>query len=364
MTAGLVARLRGVDWRGVVFALAIGTAGGWMFEWFRMPLGWLMGAMFASTAAALAGVRLAIPKPLHATMVAVLGLMLGGGFSQEMIGHVARWATTIASLVPYVVVVAGLAALYLHRIIGYDARTAVFAAVPGGFIEMTTLAREMGADVRTVALIHSVRVLITVFSLPIWFRVVEGYIAPPGGAFAAGRPPPGLEDIGVLAACAAVGIVVARAVRLPGGVLLGPLFASAVAHLVGLTESRPPDALIAVAQVIVGTGIGVLFLGIPRRQVLTTMSIGLGMVAIMLGATLGSAYLLALATGFSGAVLLVAYAPGGLSEMGLVALALGMDVAFVATHHVARLLLIVISAPLAAKLLDSRLRRRSGGPSG
>ena len=51
------------------------------------------------------------------------------------------------------------------------------------------------------------------------------------------------------------------------------------------------------------------------------------------------------------AALLLAFVPGGIAEMGLVALALGQDVAFVSTHHVARVVLVIMLAPLAFRLL-------------
>ncbi|MBM3558563.1 MAG: AbrB family transcriptional regulator [Alphaproteobacteria bacterium] len=41
---------------------------------------------------------------------------------------------------------------------------------------------------------------------------------------------------------------------------------------------------------------------------------------------------------------------GGVTEMSLVALALSLDVAFVATHHLARILMIVTGAPIAFRL--------------
>ena len=42
---------------------------------------------------------------------------------------------------------------------------------------------------------------------------------------------------------------------------------------------------------------------------------------------------------------------GGLAEMSLIALALGIETAFVATHHVARIGMIVIAAPLVFRKL-------------
>jgi uncharacterized membrane protein AbrB (regulator of aidB expression) len=55
--------------------------------------------------------------------------------------------------------------------------------------------------------------------------------------------------------------------------------------------------------------------------------------------------------GLRGDQVLLAYAPGGLSEMSLVALATGAEVAFVALHHVVRIVMVILAAPLAFRLL-------------
>ena len=49
--------------------------------------------------------------------------------------------------------------------------------------------------------------------------------------------------------------------------------------------------------------------------------------------------------------LLLAYAPGGLVEMSLVAVALHIEVAFVASHHIVRLFVVMGGAPLAFVLV-------------
>nr|MDJ0895189.1 AbrB family transcriptional regulator [Alphaproteobacteria bacterium] len=49
--------------------------------------------------------------------------------------------------------------------------------------------------------------------------------------------------------------------------------------------------------------------------------------------------------------LVLAYSPGGVAEMTLVALGLSIDVAFVSTHHLVRISLLVVVAPLVYRLL-------------
>ncbi len=76
------------------------------------------------------------------------------------------------------------------------------------------------------------------------------------------------------------------------------------------------------------------------------------MTLILLGTTVGFAVLVNRFTGLGIRDLILAYSPGGLAEMSLVALALGGDAAFVSTHHIIRIILIVIFAPLLYKLFQ------------
>ena len=59
-------------------------------------------------------------------------------------------------------------------------------------------------------------------------------------------------------------------------------------------------------------------------------------------------------TGLSAQALLLAFVPGGLAEMCLVSMALGVDIAFVSTHHFARIVLVVILAPMAFRLVKGQ----------
>ncbi len=162
-------------------------------------------------------------------------------------------------------------------------------------------------------------------------------------------------DWAILAGCGVVGTIVAKRLRIPAAVLIGPMLLSAVLHVVGVTQATPPSLLVAVAQVVMGTGIGCRFAGTAVRDIVRIVGISIGSTVILL--VLGVLFGVGLEqiTGVPWFVLVLAYAPGGLAEMSLVALALGRDVAFVATHHIFRIGFIVILAPLAFRLM-----RRTG----
>jgi hypothetical protein len=80
----------------------------------------------------------------------------------------------------------------------------------------------------------------------------------------------------------------------------------------------------------------------------------------MLGLTLGFSLALEPLAGSSIQATILSFAPGGLAEMSLIALALNVDAAFVSTHHVVRIALIVTLSPLVFRIVRGiRSRRRT-----
>ena len=182
-------------------------------------------------------------------------------------------------------VVAVVTAYYFRRVARFDPVTAYFAAAPGGLTEMTLIGGALGGDDRTISLIHSARVLLIVLTVPFWFRLLEDYDMAQRAAVGMSFAEITLAEIGILFATGGVGVLVARAARLPAALLTGPMIASAAIHVTGITASRPPNELVAIAQVIVGAAIGCRFAGLPVRHVLRTLLVGSGAIAIMLCGT-------------------------------------------------------------------------------
>lgn len=209
----------------------------------------------------------------------------------------------------------------------------------------------LGGDDRRIALVHAARVLMVVMIIPLGFRYVEGDAAITTGI---GLPLAQVQwrEMWVLLACAVVGPFIGRALHLPAWRMVGPLLASAAVHMLGWSHSPPPLELVALAQVVVGCSVGARFSGVPIKQVVSVIGASMGSTALMLLTTLLFAYAVFRLTGLGLEPLILAYSPGGLAEMSLIALALEIETAFVATHHVIRIGLIVISAPLLFRLLD------------
>jgi hypothetical protein len=347
---------RGTGRRTVLAALtlALGALGGWAATLVDLPLAWMIGAMLATTAASVAGVPLFVHRWVRSPNVAVLGVMLGSSFTPAVVGRFGDWIATIGGLAAYIGVVTALLYWYLRRFGRFDRVTAYFAASPGGLNEMVIVGREMGGDDRLIALVHGARILIVVMAIPIGFMIFEDYRQ-------TARPPAGTayfdmawRDHAILAACALAGAFGARAIRLPAAFVMGPMILSALVHLLGWSHSRPPAELVAVAQVVIGAGVGARFAGVGFGTVLRVLVLSAGSSGIMIALTVVFALVLRNAADTSLPAVILAYAPGGLAEMSLVALALAIDSAFVASHHVLRIMMIVIVAPAVFRAFLAR----------
>jgi membrane AbrB-like protein len=332
-------------------ALGLGAAGGFAFWWLTLPLPWMLGALFATMVAAVGGLPLSAPLRIRGAVVAVIGVLLGAGFTPALMQQIGAWSLTLGGLVLYLGLSLAVLVPWFRKVGGFDPRTAYFAAMPGGLSEMVELAEAAKADVARVILAQSLRIVTTIAVIAVWYRWVQGV---PVGQVAGqvGFAQLGWTDLMILAAAAVVGSLLGRLARLPAPTLLGPMVLSAALHLTEVTKSAPPAELVVMAQVILGTILGCRFAGISARSLLPAAALSLGATVVMLGLALGFALALQWLTGQNADQILLAYAPGGLTEMSLVALALHAEAAFVATHHVVRILLVIVAAPVLFRLWD------------
>ncbi|MCB9957662.1 MAG: AbrB family transcriptional regulator [Rhodospirillaceae bacterium] len=340
-------------------ALAIATVGGALAHLIGIPLAWMIGGMLATCAASVSGMTLSVPNWLRAAMVLVLGLLLGSRFTPDVVDSLGRWSISVAGLLPHIVISTAIGILYLSRFARLDRPTAYFTAAPGGLSVMIMVGTAMGGDGRVIALSHATRVLLVVTILPIAFTALSTDLGP-RGAYVPLSAMAGTDWLW-MAACA-IGWPIAARMRIPAAQLIGPLILAAVVHLVGWSAATPPSILVSVAQVVVGASVGVRFTGVKPRMMAAIAVQAVGLTVVLVAVSVASALVLHMLTGLDFRALVLAYSPGGLAELSLVALSLHLDPAFVALHHIIRIFMIVVLAPVAYSMIRRFDRTAPAGP--
>ncbi len=327
-----------------VFTIMLAAIGGYLMWRVQLPLPWLLGAMFATSLAALFRVPISVPRFARPPMTALIGALIGSAFHVGMFDHWAEWSIPLLGLFAFIAVAGCVSYLYFRHVAGFDHATAYFAGMPGGVIEMVMLGAERGGDEKMIALVHSARIFLVVFSIPFVVSVFsEGNISlgtKPYIPFASID----LIDLGWFTASVLAGYALGILLRLPARYLLGPMAVSALLHYFSITEFALPTAAIAFAQVIIGAAIGSRFANASPRTILRVMLLSVGSTALLLVITLLFAVSISYLSGLPISALALAYSPGGIAEMSLVAVALHVDVPFVVFHHIARVLIVIAGA--------------------
>lgn len=332
--------------RAITFVIAgLGVAA---FIALELPLPWLLGPIAACLLAAICGVQMQAIKPLNNLMRTILGVAVGATFTPALlIDMTGYWPTLL--LIPLMVAAIGAAGVpYFQRLWGYDFATSYYATMPGGLQDMLVFGEEAGANVRALSLIHATRVLVVVVALPfilqsIWSADLNN---PPGAPISSVAP----LQLLVMVVCAVAGWQLAKRVGLFGASILGPLILTAIAAMTGILENRPPAEAIWLAQFFIGMTVGVKYVGITLSEVRRDLTAGFGFCLILTVLTVFFAeliYALGLAPPME---TVLAFAPGGQAEMTVLALIVGADMAFVIAHHVLRMVLVILGAPLFARL--------------
>ncbi|MFN6008489.1 MAG: AbrB family transcriptional regulator [Paracoccaceae bacterium] len=127
-----------------------------------------------------------------------------------------------------------------------------------------------------------------------------------------------------------------------------------------MTESTPPGLLVNAAQVILGTVLGCRFQDIDSIALLRAGILSVAATVLTLTLAFGAGLTMHGLAGVPVNQAILSLAPGGLTEMGLIAMAIHSDVAFVALHHVFRILFVLTLAPLAFQIISGHRSNHPG----
>lgn len=340
--------------RAQALALLLGAVCGYGAFRLGVPLPWMLGPMVGTTIAAMLGAPIRGPERLRPYVVPVIGVLLGSSITLAVLAAALTWWPAVLVLLPFLVCAGAVSFLFYRRLAGYDPVTAFFCAMPGGLNDMLIMGGAAGGEEKRIALAHAARVLIVVTFVVLFYGLVLGVASTGSGGTWVALSVPSPSDWLILGACAVLGVPMAKALRLPAPQILGPMILSGAAHVTAIVVVAPPSLLVILAQIVVGTVIGGRFIGATPREVGRDIGFASVSTLLMIGVAVAFALGLTRVTGIPLSQSFLAYSPGGLTEMSLLALAMKQDVAFVSTLHILRITLVIAAAAPLFRLLRPR----------
>jgi uncharacterized protein len=219
---------------------------------------------------------------------------------------------------------------------------------PGRPHEAARLAERYGVNSAAVAFAQAIRIVLLVITIPpllFWLNNMTGAPSIP--------PDHGQDHLGaafLLCGALACGGLAAR-LRMPNGGFLGALAFSAVAAYLTLPVAAIPSEVLIGGQVLLGVSLGSMFdhslMGRLRRFALASIAATLGLLVL---SAIGAA-LFAVLFELPWQTMVLATAPGSLTEMALTAKLMHADVPMVTAFHILRISIILLATPAVFPLV-------------
>lgn len=325
----------------LILTAAFGLLGAWVAQALGLPAPFLLGPAALVTMGSLSGLRFAVPIAIRNVAFLAVGLSMGASVTPQVIAAAWAWPLSFLMLIAMSAFLLFLVFFMLRRSFGYDAMTAMLASCPGHLSYVLSLAAGVKSDLVSVGVVQSVRVLALTLLVPLFVELSDP--APAMSAIAIKS----MSAVVVFAmALPALGIgLVLQKWGVPAALLVGGMLVSSSLHVTGIVEGTIPVWVQLPVYVVLGSMIGARFSGVSfadlRKAAFagTAVTLVAGVVSILVSLAVSAWLDIPLPAA------LIAFAPGGLETMAAMAVILNADPAYVATHHIVRLVFLSFLMP-------------------
>ena len=342
------------------FLLALSFVLTYGFEHAGLPAGPLLGPMLAAIVLSVSGADVKVPRAGFIASQGVIGLLIARGIPASIFSELSQhWLVFLLGVVSVTLLANGLG-WTLSRWKVLPGTTAVWGMTPGGASAMVIMAEAYGADERLVAFMQYLRVACVSFAAAAvahwWMR--DNAAAVHAAAPSLLQPPGSWAGLAATAIIAFGGAALGVRLRLPARGLLLPMVLGVAMQDAAHVPIELPPLLLAAAYAIVGWTIGTRF----NRQVL---AVTIRSLPIVLAAIVA---LILLCGGLAAALVhwahvdpLTAYlatSPGGADSVAIIAASSPVDMPFVLSMQVLRMLFVMATGPAIARMMARRLAKR------
>ena len=352
---GMTIRGMRIDGARIALTALVGLGCGFGLSRLGAPAPYMLGSLFGAWGLGAlvpqAQTYLGTPRWFHKFIVLGLSTLIGGALSIDVLRQALGWWPTVLAMMASTLIATLLALIYLRGIRQQPMAQALLSALPGGQADIVAVAHEYTDRDHLVALVHLCRVVSVFVSMPLLLAFVSG---PQGvqDSYLAQANLPSLFDQSWqvpfhLIAVGLVGFLIGRALKIPMPHLLGPLILSMALHLAGVIDIPRLGEFVLVAQLFIAGSIGARLSRVPLREVAVGLADGVVTAILLIGSYILVAFLCSQILGIDLMEMILAFIPGGLYEVTLLALIFGFDaaLAFIAFHHTLRIFLIFFSLP-------------------
>lgn len=339
--------------REVLLTVAVGVMGAGLAKKMKIPSAYMLGAMFAVAIFSIATGLAHYPTFMKNFTQAVSGTFIGAGIRKKDIQLLRKMMVPAVLNVVVLLSFSLSMAYFLTQVTDFSFATAAFATAPGGLVDMAIISLDMGADTAIVSVMQTVRLFSIIGLFPSIFSFILSKQR---------QTLPILEEKVKVAEPKRGSILITGLIGLLGGAVgyligmpAGPLIISMLfvgAQNITTKSAVMPVQVKQIAQISAGTLIGSTIqidaLFALRYAIVPTILMVVGYIffVMILGQLFYRTGRLSLSTA------LFACAPGGASDLSLLAIDYGANAAIVSLMQTIRMITVIAIYPTAIFLLD------------
>ena len=336
--------------RKTLFTLSIGLAGALLAHFAGMPAAALMGSCLSVSIVSLRMNIVPVPTTLRNIAFTLIGSSLGCSITREALEQATHWPISILILTVSVVMILLVCSWLLKRFYNLDLPTSILSTSPGAFGYSLSVASEGVGDIRSIVVIQSVRILLVTALLP---PILDQL----------GNHDSSLTSLGIhmgaiqfllIFGLSLLGGWLLYLCRTPASFFLSGMLVSGFFHYLGMVEGRPSNILVFIGFTITGSVIGSRFSTIPMSDLRRLLGASLSISGVSMGLAALFSFVAATVLSIPFNQVFVAFAPGGVEAMAAMALSLNYDPAFVAVHHLYRILFLILLITIVMKVVQKK----------
>jgi len=346
--------------RNWIILVALSAALGTFLLWLHAPAALMLGPLIAAIAVASFGVKLSLPLAPFVVAQGIVGSMIARSIplsiGSDIAGHWLLFTFGVFS----VVAVSAFLGWAMTRLGALPGTTALWGTSPGAASVMSIMAEDYGADVRLVAFMQYLRVVMVagIAALVAKLFGVETSHAGQAAAEIVWFPPVDWIALAETLALAIIGPIVARYLRIPAGAFLVPLIAGVVLVHLGWIKIELPPWLLAASYALVGWNVGLRFTRQLLGHAMRALPAILACLFVMIALCGGVAWLFVVMTDVDPLTAYLATSPGGSDSIAIIAASTDVDMGFVMAMQTVRMIAVLFIGPPLTKFISTRTKPR------
>ncbi|MFO3702664.1 AbrB family transcriptional regulator [Staphylococcus felis] len=332
---------------------------GFILYYMNIMLPWMFGPIIASLIVVkILKLEVEWPSWLSQLGLVLLGVQIGSAFTKSVMNDIKNDFFSIVIVSVLLVILALIVSIGFQKIAKVNVETAILSVIPGALSQMLVMAEEnKKADILVVSLTQTSRIIFVVILVPLISFFFQNETTTNSAVKTAHHMTQVLQVSHIMILIIGIIIVyyVMKWIHFPTKMLLAPIVVLIIWNIsTGLTFTLD-QPIIAAAQVIYMIRVGLQIAHLTSRlKGRIALAIAFQNVLLII-CSLIMVILLSFINHESINELFLGAAPGGMSQIVLVALETGADVALISSYHIFRVFFILF---LIAPMIHIFLKRR------